>query len=236
MITTMRLTLVLGGLGMCLAIAACGPASVGTSAATGPARTAAPASTQAATTAPASTAPSPQAATAAPAGTAPAPSSSSPPTAQALLTRLQTAAFSESGLPARLHVTGVGVWQYADAGHVGAGYLGSAQVRLRADLAGESVVSIYDVFTADADAVAAFDAAYTNFQRFSPGDFQILHLSPPAEAFCGPQAALANTTACWFTHGLATGIVTATVPSAAYRGDGPAVLQAMLTHLIALGG
>ena len=164
------------------------------------------------------------------------PGAAVPSSAQALLTRLQTARFDGSGLPARLHVAGVGVWQYVDPGHVEAGYAGSAEVCLRSDRAGESLGGIYDVFTADADASAAFDVAYANFQRYSPaGSFQVLHLNPPVDAFCGPQAS-ANTTTCWFVRGLATGIVTATIPSAAYGGDGQAALQAMLIHLIALGG
>jgi hypothetical protein len=133
-------------------------------------------------------------------------------------------------------VAGVGVWQYIDAGHVGVGYVGSAEVCLRSDRAGESLGGIYDVFTADADASAEFDVAYASFQRYSPaGSFQVLHLNPPVDAFCSPQVS-ASTTICWFVRGLATGIVTATIPSAAYGGEGQAVLHAMLTHLIALGG
>jgi len=160
------------------------------------------------------------------------PGAAAPPSAQVLLTRLQTAPFDGTGLPARLHVAGVGVWHYVDAGHVGAGYVGSAAVRLRSDLAGESIVGIYDVFTAGADARAVFDVAYANWQRYSPaGSFQILHLNPPAAAFCAPRP-----TICWFVRGLATGTVAATIPAAGYGGDGQAVLQAMLTHLIALGG
>jgi hypothetical protein len=163
------------------------------------------------------------------------PRAAAPSPAQALLTRLQTAPFDGSGLPARLHVAGVGVWQYFDAGHVGAGYVGSAQVCLRSDLAGESIDAFYDVFTADADASAEFDRAYANFHRYGPaGRFQLLHLNPPVRAFCSAQAS--GDAICWFVRGLASGIVTATVPASVDRGDGPAVLQAMLTHLIALGG
>jgi hypothetical protein len=138
-------------------------------------------------------------------------------------------------LPVHLHVVGVGRWQYVDAGHVGSGYVGSAQVSLRSDIAGETVTSIYDVFSTHPAAAAAFNRAYSAFKAHSPaGSFRIPQLSPSVAAFCGPQASPGNTSTCWFNHGPTSGIVTATIPSAAYDGDIDAVLQAMLTHLVGL--
>ena len=158
-----------------------------------------------------------------------------PPSAQALLSALRSAPFDGSVLPAHLHVVGVGPWQYADAGHVGNGYVGSAQVSLRSDDAGESIDGIYDVFTTSAAAAASFNTAYANFQRYSPaGSFQVLKLDPAVRAFCAPQAAPANTTTCWFVRGSTTATVTATTSSAS--SDGRTVLRAMLAHLVVLGG
>jgi hypothetical protein len=149
---------------------------------------------------------------------------------------LQSDRFDGSSLPVHLHVLGVGPWQYADAGHVGSGYVGSAEVRLRSDATGESVSTNYDVF-ADAPAAAAwFSRAYSNFRTSGPaGSVRVPQLTPSVDAFCAPQAAPPDTTTCWFVRGVTTGIVTATTPSNTSRGDEDAVLQAMLTHLIALG-
>lgn len=167
-------------------------------------------------------------------GTASGPSSPEPPFRQPqLLTALQTTPFPQSGLPDHLHVTGVGPWQYVDPGHVGSGYIGSAQVFLTSDLPGEQISDNYDVFTTAADASASFSAAYSNFHS-EPG-FVTLTLNPSVRAFCGPQTSPLNTT-CWFTRGTTNGIVTATVPSRSSTADNQAVLQAMLTHLVALGG
>jgi hypothetical protein len=158
------------------------------------------------------------------------------PSAQALLSALQSDRFDSSSLPAHLHVLGVGPWQYADAGHVGSGYIGSAQVRLRSDALGESVSSTYDVFLAAPAATASFTTAYSNFRTYGPaGSVRVPQLNPSVNAFCAPQAAPPDTTTCWFIRGRTTGIVTVTTPSNTSRGDEVAVLQAMLTHLIALG-
>lgn len=159
------------------------------------------------------------------------------PSAQELLAALQSDRFDASSLPAHLHVLGVGPWQYADAGQVGSGYVGSAQVRLRSDAIGESFASTYDVFVTAADAAAWFTSAYSNFRSYSPaGSVRVPRLNPSVNAFCAPQAAPSDTTTCWFLRGFTTGIVTATIPTSAPRGDADAVLQAMLTHLVALGG
>jgi hypothetical protein len=159
------------------------------------------------------------------------------PSAQALLLALQSVRFDGSLLPGHLHVLGVGRWQYADAGHVGSGYVGSAQVRLRSDAMGESVSSTYDVFMAAPAAAAWFTSAYSNFRTYGPaGSVRVPQLNPSVNAFCAPQAAPPDTTTCWFVRSLTTGIVTATTPSSTSRGDEDAVLQAMLTHLVALGG
>jgi hypothetical protein len=153
--------------------------------------------------------------------------------AQQLHAALRSHRFDGSSLPAHLHVLGVGPWQYADAGHVGSGYLGSAQVRIRSDATGESVDDSYDVFVTASDAAASYTTAYTNFRRYS---YRAPRLSPSVNAFCGPQAAPADTTTCWFLRGVTTGIVTATIPSRAQQGDADSVFQAMLTHLVTLGG
>lgn len=183
---------------------------------------------------PSTSMPSRPAPTRSPAATASA-SATAPhrPSAQALLLRLQTSAMPASTLPSHLHVTGVGVWNYADAGHVGAGYLGSALVSMRSDVAGERVNGVYDVFDTEAAASVDFATAETNFRKFSsPDSFQELSLTPSAAAFCAPQAAPTNTTTCWLNHGNANGIVTVTIPSSADSGDGSAVIQAMLSHLV----
>ena len=139
-------------------------------------------------------------------------------------------------LPPHLRVRGVGTWAYVDAGHAGSGYAGSAQVLIRPSLDGETVAAIYDVFTAASHAKAQFTLAESNFRRYSPaGGFRLLHLSPAVSAFCGPQAGPASTTTCWFSYTVTNGIVTTTAPPA-YRSDGPTVLQAMLSHLLALTG
>jgi hypothetical protein len=158
------------------------------------------------------------------------------PSPPALLLALQSDRFDGSSLPAHLHALGVGLWQYADAGHVGSGYVGSAEVRLRSDAIGESVSGTYDVFAAAPAAAAWFTTAYSNFRAYGPaGSVRLPKLNPSVKAFCGPQAA-PDTTTCWFVRGKTTGIVTATTPSSTSRGDEDAVLQAMLTHLVALGG
>ena len=160
-----------------------------------------------------------------------------PLTVQRLLSALRSERFDGSDLPVHLHVVGVGPWQYADAGHAGSGYLGSAEVSLRSEDAGEKISGIYDVFTSAAAASASFAEASSNFRKYSPvGSFRTLRLDPPVGAFCGPQAAPANTVTCWFVHGSTTGILTATTPSAANGGDGQAVLESMLKRVVALGG
>ncbi len=162
-----------------------------------------------------------------------------PHAAQRLLVALRSNRFDGSDLPAHLHVVGVGPWQYVDAGHVGSGYLGSAKVTLRSDVSRERIDGISDVFTSPAAASAVFAQTYSNFRRYSPsihGSVRVVQLDPPVGAFCGPQAAPAKTTTCWIVHGSTTGDVTATIPSASDGGDSQAVLQAMLTHLLVVGG
>jgi hypothetical protein len=66
------------------------------------------------------------------------------------------------------------------------------------------------------------------------GSFRLLRLRPGVSAFCGSQAQ-ANTTTCWFDYRVTNGSVTTTAPPA-YSGDGPAVLQAMLSQLLGLTG
>lgn len=158
------------------------------------------------------------------------------PSAPELLAALQSDRFDASSLPAHLHLLGVGPWHYADAGHPGSGYLGSAQVRLRSDAIGESFASYYDAFGTAADAAAWYTAAYSNFRSYSPAGIRVPRLNPSVYAFCAPQAAPADTNTCWFARGFTTGIVTATIPISASRGDADAVLQAMLSHLVSLGG
>jgi len=158
--------------------------------------------------------------------------------AQRLLAALRSDRFEGADLPGHLHVVGVGPWQYVDAGHVGRGYLGSAQVSLRSDDSGESIDGVYDVFTTHAAASVVFAQAYSNFRRYAPvirGSVRVLRLNPPVDAFCGPQAP-ANSTTCWFVHGSTAGIVDATIPSSTDGDDSQVVVQAMLTHLLALAG
>jgi hypothetical protein len=59
-----------------------------------------------------------------------------------------------------------------------------------------------------------------------------VHLVPAAPAFCGWQSS--DTMTCWVHYRLTNGIVTATIPSPTHRGDRAAVLQALLTHLLAM--
>lgn len=168
--------------------------------------------------------------TAAPVTAAPA-----SPAVLRLLADLRSVPF-RSPLPPHLRVRGVGTWTYVDAGHVGSGYVGSAQVLIRPGIDGETVAAIYDVFAAASQARARFNLAESNFSRYSPaGSFRLLHLSPAVSAFCGPQAGSASTTTCWFTYTVTNGIVTTTAPPAD-SGDGLAVLQAMLSHVLALTG
>jgi hypothetical protein len=159
------------------------------------------------------------------------------PSAPELLSALRSDRFDGSNLPAHLRVVGVGPWAYADAGHVGNGYLGSAKLSLHSDASGETISGIYDVFAAPPAASATFARASSNFRAYSPaGSVRVPEVNPAVDAFCAPQAVPANTTTCWFVHGSTAGIVTATIPSAADRGVSQAILQAMLTHLVALGG
>ena len=93
------------------------------------------------------------------------------------------------------------------------------------------------MFATPAGAAAEYTTAYTNFRKFSPpGSFRVPRLNPSVNAFCGPQAGPSDTTTCWFVRGSTTGIITATIPANSSRGDIDAVVQAMLTHLVALGG
>jgi hypothetical protein len=204
---------------------------------------AAPASTTAAP-APSSTTVAPTRSTApsatsrAPSSTVSATTTTTALTAQQVLSALRTDRFDGSDLPAHLHVVGVGPWQYVDAGHVGGGNLGSAHVSLRSDASGEKISGVYDVFTTPAAASVDFAHAYSNFRTYSSetrNGVSVLHLHPAVDAFCGPQVPVDATT-CWFVHGATTGNVDATIPSTANAGDNQAVVQAMLTHLLALGG
>ena len=157
------------------------------------------------------------------------------PVTPQLLADLRSAPF-RSPLPRHLHMRGAGPWTYIDTGHAGNGYTGSAQVLIRSSINGETVTSIYDVFTAASQATARFSLAQANFSRHSPaGGFRQLHPSPAVSAFCGLQAGPADTTTCWFTDKATNGNATTTAPPG-YNGDGPAVLQAMLSHLHALTG
>ena len=153
-----------------------------------------------------------------------------------LLADLRSVPF-QSHLPPHLRVQGVGTWTYIDAGHVGSGYVGSAQVVIRSSIEGETVTAIYDVFRAASQARARFSLAESNFSRFSrhgpAASFRLLHLSPAVSAFCAAQAGPANTSTCWFDYTVTNGIVTTTAPPV-YSGEGPAVLQAMLSHVLAL--
>ena len=154
-----------------------------------------------------------------------------------LLADLRSVPF-RSPLPPHLRVPGVGTSAYIDAGHVGSGYVGSAQVLIRSSIEGETITAIYDVFTTAPQARARFSLAESNFSRFSrhlpAGVFRLVHLSPAVSAFCAPQVP-AGTTTCWFNDMVTNGIVTTTAPPA-YSGDGPAVLQALLSHVRALTG
>ena len=157
------------------------------------------------------------------------------PAVPRLLAELRSVPF-QSALPRHLRVRGVGTWTYIDAGHAGNGYAGSAQALIRSSIDGETATAIYDVFTAASQAAARFRLAESNFSRYGPaGGFRLLHLSPAVSAFCGLQAGPADTTTCWFNYKVANGNVTTTAPPA-YSGDGPAVLQSMLSHLLALTG
>jgi hypothetical protein len=152
-----------------------------------------------------------------------------------LLAELRSIPF-QSAVPPHLRVRGVGTWTYIDAGHAGSGYAGSAQVLIRSSVGGETVTAIYDVFAAASQAAERFRLAESNFSRFRRGGgFRVLHLRPAVSAFCGLQAGPADTTTCWFNYKVTNGNVTTTAPPAD-SGDGPAVLQAMLSHLLALTG
>jgi hypothetical protein len=152
-----------------------------------------------------------------------------------LLADLRSVPF-RSPLPPHLRVRGVGIWTYIDAGHAGSGYAGSAQVLIRSGAETGTITAIYDVFAAASQATARFKVAESNFSRYGlGGGFRLLHLSPAVSAFCGSRAGPAGPTTCWFNYKVTNGNVTTTAPPV-YGGDGPAVLQAMLSHLLALTG
>jgi hypothetical protein len=78
--------------------------------------------------------------------------------------------------------------------------------------------------------------AESDFSRYRlAAGFRLLHLGPAVGAFCDSQPGPAGPTTCWFTYKVTNGNVTTTAPPA-YSGDGSAVLQAMLSHLLALTG
>ena len=150
-----------------------------------------------------------------------------------LLADLRSVPF-QSPLPPHLRVRGTGTWTYIDAGHAGSGYAGSAQVLIRSSIEGETVTAIYDVFAAASQARARFRLAESNFSRYTPaGSFRLLHLGPAVSAFCDSQADPAGPSTCWFNYKVTNGDVMTTAPPAD-SGDGLAVLQAMLSHLLAL--
>lgn len=115
-------------------------------------------------------------------------------------------------------------------------YLGSAKVSLQSDHAGESIGGDYDVYDSPAAAAAAFAQADSNFSATpQAGATTREQLSPSVGAFCGQQAP-PNAFTCWFVRGPTTGLVDATIPASADGGDTHALLQALLNHLIAVGG
>lgn len=144
-----------------------------------------------------------------------------------LLTRLRTWRFSGASLPSHLRVTGVGMFTYVDAGHLGRGYIGSAEVRIRSDSSGEQIYAIYDVYDTTAHSLADFGGSLKVDPR--------LRLSPvvPTACFKDPSPP-GDTTHCRLHYGRtnATGILT--IPSAADSQDIAAVMQAMLSHLLAV--
>jgi hypothetical protein len=171
-----------------------------------------------------------------PSDTPPAsPAPTNTPSPPRLLADLRSVPF-RSPLPPHLSVQGVGTWTYADGGPKSSAYLGSAQVSIRSNIEGETISGIYDVYTTAAEAETDYRATQSNFSSGSPsGSFRLLELFPAVNAFCGAQAFPANTTTCWFNDTVTNGSVTITAPPA-YSSDGPAVLQAMLSHVLAQTG
>jgi hypothetical protein len=115
-------------------------------------------------------------------------------------------------------------------------YLGSAKVSLQSDNTGESISGSYDVYNSSAAAAASFAQADSNFSATpQAGATTREQLSPSVGAFCAQQAP-PNAFTCWFVRGPTTGLVDATIPSSADGGDTHALLQALLDHLVAVGG
>ena len=154
-----------------------------------------------------------------------------PPYYQLLLTELQAAFFPNSGLPTGVSAIGVGPWQYVDAGHVGAGYEGSAGVSFSSNAPSETVHGNYDVFATTSQAKAAFEAASANFEQSPSADFSTVNLGSGAQAFCGAQPNNAST--CWFHFQDVNGSVGTSTPITDTTGS--TVLKAMFAHLESFG-
>jgi hypothetical protein len=162
------------------------------------------------------------------------PAAQAAPTPAQLAQALQTQPFSPPNVSDHLRVDGVGQFVYADSGP--RGRIDSAEVQIRSDADGEQVAAVYDVFPDSQAATANYNGADTNFRTFqssSDPSYRTVTLSPSVPAFCGSQAD--GSTQCWLVHEVTTADINV-VPGSETGQDEQTILQALLDHLISLGG
>ena len=144
--------------------------------------------------------------------------------------------FSQSTINDHLHVEGVDQFAYADAGPQGR--IDSAEVRIRSDVDGVQVFAVYDVFPDAQSAMANYNEADTNFRTYQGGSdpsYRTITLSPPVSAFCASQAN-DGSTQCWLVHDVTTATFNVKHLGGDTGTDDQAIAQALLGHLISLGG
>ena len=157
------------------------------------------------------------------------------PTPEDLVRSLQTQPFAQPTISDHLHVDGVGPFAYADAGPQGR--IDSAEVHIQSDVDGEQITAVYDVFPNVKAATITYDGADNNFRSFQGSNdpsYRTVTLSPSVPAFCASHPD--GSTQCWLVHDVTTGTFNLTVPGGDTGTEDQAILQALLDHLISLGG
>jgi hypothetical protein len=153
-----------------------------------------------------------------------------------LLQSLRTQPFTPPDINDHLHVDGVAEAQYADGGWDSS--IGSSTVQIRSDIDGEDVHVNYDVFPDEQAATAIFDDADTNFRTFQDSEdptYRTMTVSPSVPSFCGVQPG-DGSIQCWLVHGVTTVTFNLRASGGDIGTDDQAILQALLDHLIGLGG
>jgi hypothetical protein len=148
---------------------------------------------------------------------------------------VKTAPFAQPTINDHLHVDDVGPAAYADGEPDGA--IDSAEVSIRSDVEGQQVFAVYDVFADEQSAMAVYNEADANFRTFqdsSEPTYRTMTLSPEVPAFCALQND--GSTQCWLVHGVTTASLNVTDPGGGIGTDDQAILQALLDHLISVGG